>query len=86
MLANIDISYVFFIKAPNSNNNEDFHEEFPNLCNTLRQCPGKCCSKKALKSRLPILEWLQKYNISTLAYDIVAGISVGLTVIPQGRT
>ncbi|KAL7017539.1 hypothetical protein ACKWTF_010417 [Chironomus riparius] len=71
-------------RPSNPNNDENFHEEYPNICNTLSQCPGKCCSEKALKSRLPILEWLPKYSTSTFFCDIVAGISVGLTVIPQG--
>ncbi|CAB3238020.1 unnamed protein product [Arctia plantaginis] len=42
-----------------------------------------CCSTKTLKRRLPILEWLPKYSLSNGLSDVIAGITVGLTVIPQ---
>ncbi|KAK0093334.1 hypothetical protein PV326_013778 [Microctonus aethiopoides] len=41
------------------------------------------CTKKTLHKRLPILNWLPKYNGDDALGDIVAGITVGLTVIPQ---
>ncbi|XP_067617110.1 sodium-independent sulfate anion transporter [Eurosta solidaginis] len=40
--------------------------------------------KKTLYKRLPILKWLPKYNRLDFVGDLVAGITVGLTVIPQG--
>ena len=36
-----------------------------------------------LKRRLPILTWLPTYNLDMGVYDIIAGITVGLTTIPQ---
>lgn len=33
---------------------------------------------------LPILKWLPKYRLNYLFYDFIAGITVGLTAIPQG--
>lgn len=36
-----------------------------------------------LYKRLPILSWLPKYNSEDIVGDAVAGITVGLTVIPQ---
>ncbi|ALC38932.1 CG9702 [Drosophila busckii] len=42
------------------------------------------CSVKTLKRRLPILSWLPKYNASDALGDLIAGLTVGLTVIPQG--
>ncbi|XP_046856646.1 sodium-independent sulfate anion transporter-like isoform X2 [Xenia sp. Carnegie-2017] len=36
------------------------------------------------KSRLPIVKWLPKYNLQSLQSDLIAGITVGLMVIPQG--
>ena len=39
--------------------------------------------KKILFKRLPILNWLPKYSTDDAVGDIVAGITVGLTVIPQ---
>uniref|UniRef100_A0A336L6S7 CSON004155 protein n=1 Tax=Culicoides sonorensis TaxID=179676 RepID=A0A336L6S7_CULSO len=40
-------------------------------------------SKKILYKRLPILGWLPKYTSDDFLGDLVAGITVGLTVIPQ---
>jgi len=39
---------------------------------------------KLVKSRIPILTWLPKYSLEWLISDMIAGITVGLTVIPQG--
>lgn len=36
-----------------------------------------------LKKRLPILEWLPKYSIEKAVGDLIAGITVGMTVVPQ---
>ena len=37
-----------------------------------------------LRRRIPILTWLPTYNWNFAVYDIIAGITVGLTTIPQG--
>ena len=39
---------------------------------------------KLLYRRLPILSFLQNYTVSTAIADLIAGISVGLVLIPQG--
>ena len=39
---------------------------------------------KLLYHRLPILSFLQNYSVSTALADLIAGISVGLVLIPQG--
>ncbi|XP_031838576.1 epidermal stripes and patches isoform X2 [Nomia melanderi] len=41
------------------------------------------CTKKTVYKRLPILRWLPKYSGQDALGDLVAGITVGLTVIPQ---
>lgn len=41
-------------------------------------------AKRQIKKFLPIVEWLPKYTFSYLARDIIAGLTVGLMVIPQG--
>lgn len=44
----------------------------------------RCCTRKVLYKRLPILQWLPKYSLNDHGIsDLVAGITVGLTVIPQ---
>ncbi|KAF7471341.1 sodium-independent sulfate anion transporter [Marmota monax] len=42
-----------------------------------------CCSPAAMQRRLPILAWLPDYSLQWLKMDFIAGLSVGLTVIPQ---
>lgn len=40
-------------------------------------------TRKSLYKRVPILSWLPTYNLDYAICDLVAGITVGLTVIPQ---
>lgn len=42
------------------------------------------CNVKVLKRKLPIVEWLPKYNVGAFIQDLIAGLTVGLTAIPQG--
>ena len=42
------------------------------------------CSIDNLKQKLPIMTWLPKYSLKTFKCDFIAGLTVGLTVIPQG--
>lgn len=49
----------------------------------LKQCKRKIFRKKTIYQRLPILKWLPTYTLGDLVADFVAGISVGVTLIPQ---
>ena len=40
--------------------------------------------KKNVRKKLPILDWLPQYNADSGVSDMIAGVTVGLTVIPQG--
>ncbi|XP_029851136.2 sodium-independent sulfate anion transporter isoform X2 [Ixodes scapularis] len=51
------------------------------LCGTARD---RCCSVRRWKDRVPIVKWLPKYSLLDLHGDFVAGMTVALTVIPQG--
>ncbi|XP_055851243.1 sodium-independent sulfate anion transporter-like [Episyrphus balteatus] len=42
------------------------------------------CRMKMIYRRLPILTWLPKYSTADAIGDLVAGLTVGMTVIPQG--
>ena len=47
-------------------------------------CVKDIFTKENLYEKLPITQWLPKYDISCVVSDMIAGITVGLTVIPQG--
>ncbi|KAM8880258.1 sodium-independent sulfate anion transporter isoform 1-T2 [Spinachia spinachia] len=42
-----------------------------------------CCSCSTLKAWLPILTWMPKYKLKWLQMDLLAGLTVGLTTVPQ---
>ncbi|XP_050079477.1 sodium-independent sulfate anion transporter-like [Anopheles maculipalpis] len=65
-------------------NDEDISESFPQLGQLVSTCCRGCCTRKQLFKRLPVLQWLPAYKLQYLVDDIVAGLSVALTVIPQG--
>lgn len=41
-------------------------------------------AKAYIKKRFPITVWLPEYSLKTLQCDIIAGLTVGLMVVPQG--
>lgn len=49
----------------------------------IKQRVRRACTRKMLHRRLPILDWLPRYSRTDAMGDLVAGITVGLTVIPQ---
>ncbi|CAG5136681.1 unnamed protein product, partial [Candidula unifasciata] len=55
---------------------------------TLRRHVRQYCSRtfrlQTIVNTFPIVTWLPKYNFDTLQADFIAGLTVGLTVIPQG--
>ena len=64
-------------------------EQFAYMCGSLAKTCAPCkpstsCMKDKVKSLFPILEWAPKYNMAKFQCDLIAGFSVGLTVIPQG--
>lgn len=46
--------------------------------------PVRARAKEILVKRIPILGWLPNYTWGKLLQDALAGITVGLTAIPQG--
>ncbi|XP_046646442.1 sodium-independent sulfate anion transporter-like, partial [Daphnia pulicaria] len=41
------------------------------------------CNVDLLRRRLPIVGWLPNYNWNYSVFDLIAGVTVGLTIIPQ---
>jgi len=70
-------------------------ESFPKSGSSLghnRNMPGEsrskcrvrtCCTTELLQRRLPFLQWAPRYNLQSAVSDILAGITVALTAIPQ---
>ncbi|XP_077979767.1 sodium-independent sulfate anion transporter-like [Glandiceps talaboti] len=52
--------------------------------NEIKDYFRKSCTLKSWRRKLPITLWLPKYKPGYLLNDFVAGLTVGLTVIPQG--
>lgn len=54
----------------------------------LENCQQHGCHKKIFKEflakRFPICSWLPRYSLTALQFDIIAGLTVGLMVVPQG--
>ncbi|XP_022521077.2 sodium-independent sulfate anion transporter [Astyanax mexicanus] len=42
------------------------------------------CSAGTVRSCFPLLAWLPRYNLAWFKMDLLAGLTVGLTVVPQG--
>ncbi|XP_019745000.1 sodium-independent sulfate anion transporter isoform X2 [Hippocampus comes] len=55
----------------------------PLLQREERERQSGCCSSRRLKAWLPILSWLPKYKLKWLQMDLLAGVTVGLTTVPQ---
>ncbi|XP_030371577.1 sodium-independent sulfate anion transporter [Scaptodrosophila lebanonensis] len=60
-----------------------YRERMPDICGSVGTKACICCSTKKAKSYLPIIDWLPKYKAKYLIVDFVAGLTVGLTTIPQ---
>jgi sodium-independent sulfate anion transporter 11 len=54
-----------------------------NACAWLQDRIKRSCTRKVLHKRIPIFDWAPKYNATKAISDLLAGITVGLTVIPQ---
>lgn len=59
-------------------------EKLKKVAKSSRKRCQNAFTRKTLLKRLPLLSWLPQYNRSHAVGDLVAGITVGLTLIPQG--
>lgn len=62
-----------------------FVEEPPTAGEWLRELlPTKRVARAYVKSLFPFVHWIGHYNVQWLIGDLVAGITVGAVVVPQG--
>ncbi|KAH8326212.1 hypothetical protein KR067_003386, partial [Drosophila pandora] len=60
-----------------------YRERLPNVCGSVGSKARSCCSIRTVHKYLPVTDWLLKYQWSFLPMDLVAGLTVGLTAVPQ---
>lgn len=46
-------------------------------------CSQRSRAKQFLNKRIPILTWIKDYNMEFGIQDLIAGITLGLTIIPE---
>ena len=44
----------------------------------------KLCTLQTLLSSLPIIQRIPQYNLKSFSCDLISGLTIALTVIPQG--
>ena len=63
--------------------NSNFENEKDDLKNNIPSLSSKRSLMKLLMRRFPISKWIFQYTKGTLYYDFIAGITVGLMLVPQ---
>jgi Sulfate permease family len=78
MSLGLTTSFVYLIVA------ESYREKWPDVSGLLSKKLKRLCSVEGIYKKIPVAEWLPKYKRSFFLQDVVAGLTVALTVIPQG--
>lgn len=64
---------------------ETYIEEDPSVAEWFRELiPNSHGMVEYLRQVFPSARWIRRYNLHWLAGDAIAGITVGLVVVPQG--
>lgn len=57
-------------------------------CRNFRKCTkilrNSTWDRKDLVKTFPVIGWLPEYTVHKMVSDIIAGLTVGLTILPQG--
>ncbi|XP_065075937.1 sodium-independent sulfate anion transporter-like isoform X1 [Ochlerotatus camptorhynchus] len=61
----------------------DYRERIPNVYSVMVPQMRTICTPSTLRRRIHVLEWLPKYRARYLLSDVIAGVTVTLTAIPQ---
>lgn len=62
----------------------DHTEQWPDVVRLVRRTASRVCTARTLAKRLPIIRFARTYQRGDVYQDFVAGLTVGLTAIPQG--
>lgn len=59
-------------------------EEEYGLAACCKEWSNNTFRKKLLYKKIPFLRWIKDYNLNKFIADFIAGLTVGLTILPQG--
>lgn len=62
----------------------DHTEHWPDIGQLVRRTAARICTTRTLTNRLPIIRFARTYKRDDAYQDCLAGLTVGLTAIPQG--
>ena len=66
---------------------DSYIEDEPSVKDWLREtAPGKKDAIRFVSRIFPFVHWLPRYNLQWLIGDLIAGITVGTVVVPQGMS
>ena len=61
---------------------EDDEVTLKGCCSWIRQ---RFFTLEKLRRRVPVVHWLANYDFDCFKGDLIAGITVAFTIIPQGK-
>ncbi|XP_058812097.1 sodium-independent sulfate anion transporter-like [Topomyia yanbarensis] len=62
---------------------QDYSEHLPSVRSLIVPRVRSICTLATVRRRIHVLQWLPKYHLNNLLSDIIAGVTVTLTAIPQ---
>jgi len=78
-------SEIIFNIPGENNNTLNVKEKESSPVKALFRCISTTvCRKKFLYKKFPILEWSKEYNGRKFVADLIAGLTIGMTILPQG--
>lgn len=78
-----DTSYIIIVIDEVSDNEEN---NLKTYCTQITDKTKSAFQRKNIPKRLPFLQWLPIYTKEDCIGDLLAGITVGLTLIPQSMS
>jgi sodium-independent sulfate anion transporter 11 len=79
----LDLTCHFAVVNEDDEKKRTWRERLSSLGENVRRKTKRTFTRKLMFKRLPVLRWLPLYTLADGVGDLVAGITVGLTIIPQ---